>query len=184
MNFFKVLLRPDREELENKERVLVANAANLLQVGEFQFLQLAYRDWFGDDLPEAMVDRLFADYMLRSRVPSWARHYARKILAMEAAGTLDCNDPCFHRYDHDYVSLVPEGLQKFVAASAVVIAVIGGGIWLADYYVRQEKARSVLPPYFDDRDLGVRPASVAPGRERQRHEVLPADMLPRFGSER
>ena len=55
MNFFDVLLHPDREELEIGERALVGMAANILQVGEFQVLQLAYMEWFGKDLPEALV---------------------------------------------------------------------------------------------------------------------------------
>lgn len=44
MNFWETLLHPDKEELENPERRVIANAANILQVGEFQLLQLAYRD--------------------------------------------------------------------------------------------------------------------------------------------
>jgi hypothetical protein len=35
MNFFEVLLHPDREELEFKERAIICSAANVLQVGEF-----------------------------------------------------------------------------------------------------------------------------------------------------
>ena len=38
--FFQTLIQPDREE--HPERALIARAANLLQVGEFQLLQLAY----------------------------------------------------------------------------------------------------------------------------------------------
>ena len=33
--------------VENPSRAAVANAARLLGMGEFQFLQLAYREWFG-----------------------------------------------------------------------------------------------------------------------------------------
>ena len=48
--FFKTLIRPDQEE--DPERTLVARAANVLQVGEFQLLQLAYHEWHGHDLPQ------------------------------------------------------------------------------------------------------------------------------------
>ncbi|MCH7542778.1 MAG: hypothetical protein IIB65_03995, partial [Proteobacteria bacterium] len=44
-NLFQTLMRPDREESE--QRAEVARAANLLQLGEFQLLQLAYHDWHG-----------------------------------------------------------------------------------------------------------------------------------------
>ena len=62
-----------------KERLVVISAANQLQVGEFQLLQLAYKEWFGEDLPEALVSKLFTSYMLHNYVPHWARHYARRM---------------------------------------------------------------------------------------------------------
>ena len=40
-SFWDTMLKPDHEELEMKERLVVISAANQLQVGEFQLLQLA-----------------------------------------------------------------------------------------------------------------------------------------------
>ncbi len=54
-SLWDTLLKPDHEELEMKERLVVITAANQLQVGEFQLLQLAYREWYNMDLPEALV---------------------------------------------------------------------------------------------------------------------------------
>ena len=42
--FIRTLLRPDREET-NLGADEIARAANILQIGEFQLLQLAYKDW-------------------------------------------------------------------------------------------------------------------------------------------
>ena len=84
--FFETLLRPDKDEVENMDRREVGQAANILQVGEFQLLQLAYREWHGGDLPEDQVDRLFHAYMIDSTVPHWARHYARQIIRLNDAG--------------------------------------------------------------------------------------------------
>ena len=56
INFIKTLVRPDQEE--DPERTVVARAANILQVGEFQLLQLAYHDWYGQELPAALCDQL------------------------------------------------------------------------------------------------------------------------------
>ena len=67
---FQTLLRPDREE--DSDRAEVAKAANLLQTGEFQLLQLAYYAWHGAEMPEAANDTIFRSYMLLSRVPAWA----------------------------------------------------------------------------------------------------------------
>lgn len=152
MNFFKVLLRPDREERENGPRALIARAANILQIGEFQLLQLAYRDWHGEDLSEHRLSGLFATYMLNGDVPPWARHFARRILEQEGRGDLNENDPNFHRFDHEYHGRrVNGGTEKFVMAVTVLAVVVGGGIWFADLSARE--SASQLPPFFTNEEL-------------------------------
>lgn len=151
MNFFETLLHPDREELEMADRMVVVAAANLIQVGEFQFLQLAYREWFGKDLPEALVAHLFSNYMLHSEVPHWARHYARLILDHDEKGQLDSNDPAFHRYDHEYRTTVPRGLQRFCTAVGILTFCMATGILVATMTVKEPT--SILPPYFEKSDL-------------------------------
>jgi len=42
--FVRTLLCPEREET-NLEADEIARAANILQIREFQLLQLAYKDW-------------------------------------------------------------------------------------------------------------------------------------------
>lgn len=151
MNLFQTLMRPDKEELEHGERVLVARAANILQVGEFQLLQLAYRDWHDKDLPEALVSQLFSSYMLKDDVPHWARHYARKILEIEAKGGLNDNEPSYHDYDHDYHTSVPGGKRQFWIAVTILSAVMGGAVALSDLAV--VRAAGMFPPYLDQEDL-------------------------------
>ena len=151
MNFFETLLHPDREELEMAERMVVSSAANLLQVGEFQLLQLAYREWFGKDLPEALVARLFASYMLHNEVPHWARHYARLILMREEHGALDENNPDYHRYDHDYRIQVSNGVKHFCTAVFFLAFFMCSAILVANLAVDQPT--SLLPPYFDKKEL-------------------------------
>ncbi|MFZ1415207.1 MAG: hypothetical protein WAS73_11615 [Defluviicoccus sp.] len=151
MNFFHALLRPDREELEMADRMIMVSAANLLDVGEFQFLQLAYREWFGKDLPPPLVDRLFHRYMMDSEVPPWARHYARLILARADGGRLDPNDLAYHRYDHAYRTKVPKGVQSFVALVSVLAFFLVASVLIADLGVRSPLSR--LPPYFEKEDF-------------------------------
>jgi hypothetical protein len=155
MNFFEVLLHPDQEELEFKERTQVCSAANVLQVGEFQLLQLAYQEWFGKELPEALVARLFTDYMIHSAVPHWARHYARLVLMREERGLLDTNNPAYHRYDHDYHTTVPRGMLRFCAAVGILTLCLASGILVASMTVKEPA--SLLPPYFNKHEL--QPAS-------------------------
>lgn len=156
-SFWETLLHPDHEELEMTERLVVISAANQLQIGEFQLLQLAYREWFDRDLPEALVSKLFTSYMLHNRVPHWARHYARSIIDGYESGALDDNAPAFHRYDHDYHTSVPQGFQRFCVAVAGVLIAVFGSIYIANQVV--ESPSSYLPPYFEKSDLpAVRPA--------------------------
>ena len=93
MKFLDVFVHPDREE--DPERGEVAHAANLLQIGEFQLLQLAYRKAYGKDLEAALIDKLFAAYMMHGEVPSWALRYARHIIDLDNRGMLTDQDPTY-----------------------------------------------------------------------------------------
>jgi hypothetical protein len=161
--FIRTLLRPDREE-SNPEAAEVAQAANILQIGEFQLLQLAYKDWYGEELPEALTDRLFADYMLRKQVPHWARHFARRILDWERRGLLDANSGDYHRYDHGYGSLAPGGVRRFCIATAVLVFFVGGSLWVS-HLAAGGGSTSFLPPYFNADELAPthQPDRVGPG---------------------
>ncbi len=146
---FKTLLRPDREE--DPEATLIARAANILQVGEFQFLQLAYADWHGRDMPADLCTSLFRAYMMYNEVPVWARHFARWVIRQEEIGEIDSQDAQFHRYDHDYVTYVPQGVRKFVVATMIVAFIMVTAI-LAGHLSGVEST-SVLPPYFQKEEL-------------------------------
>ena len=155
-----------------KDRLVVIAAANQLQVGEFQLLQLAYREWHGQDLPEALIAHLFTSYMLDNEVPHWARHYARGILDRHERGEIDDTAPSFHRYDHEYHTSVPRGVQRFSIATAGVILAVFGSIYVANQVVSQ--STSMLPPYFDETDLlpGSPEENAAPGDNRE-HFIAP-----------
>ncbi|MCH8035529.1 MAG: hypothetical protein IIC53_00220 [Proteobacteria bacterium] len=146
---FQTLLRPDREE--DSERAEVAKAANLLQIGEFQLLQLAYRAWHGEEMPEAASDTIFRSYMVLSRVPAWARHYARRVIELDEAGELDDSDPRYHRYDSDYFKAMPLGARRLVLALCCIGFVMGGGLFVG--YLAPVKVTSILPPYFSEQEL-------------------------------
>jgi hypothetical protein len=149
MNIFETLINPDHEE--NPERAEIARAANLLQVGEFQFLQLAYYDWFGKEVPEGETDRLFTAYMLHDQVPHWARNHARRILELDEDGGLDENNPEYHRFDAEYRTRLPDGARKFCGAVLVITICIGGSIWTG--HDASEPTSQILPPYFSDREI-------------------------------
>jgi len=152
-DLLKTLMRPDREE--DPERSLVAQAANILQVGEFQVLQLAYHDWYGQDLPVALIDRLFQGYMLRGEVPHWAREFALRVIRQDEIDLIDSSDAAYHRYDHDYVTNVPNGVRHFTYACLVLSSVLVVGLLVGQ--IAGVEATSVLPPYFEEDELNRGP---------------------------
>ena len=80
--FFQTLLRPDRDD--DPLRAEFVRAANLLQIGEFQLLQLAYKAWFDRELGEAESHAVFRAYMLRGEVPPIRRHGGQQQLEVVA----------------------------------------------------------------------------------------------------
>jgi hypothetical protein len=152
-DLLKTLLRPDRED--DPERSLVAQAANILQVGEFQVLQLAYHEWFGQELPEHLSDRLFQAYMLNGQVPGWARDYASRIVRQDEIDLIDSHDPTYHRYDQNYVTHVPRGVRQFTYACLILASIFVVSIFIGQ--VAGVEATSILPPYFEETELNRGP---------------------------
>jgi hypothetical protein len=150
----ETLIRPDREE--NPDRAEIVKAANLLQIGEFQFLQLAYRERFGEDMPDSAIDRNFDRFIVKGHSPAWARGYAQRILDWDERGLLNDRDPDYHRYDSEYFKARPLGARRFAFAVACLLLVVGGGLLLSHFATN--KGTSVLPPYFEEDELPRAPS--------------------------
>ena len=67
--FFKTLIKPDWDDDPKRSEIMYA--ANLLQVGEFQLIQLAYNAWYKEDLPESKINKIFNEYMISGIIPIW-----------------------------------------------------------------------------------------------------------------
>ncbi|MEQ8504424.1 MAG: hypothetical protein RIB80_03795 [Rhodospirillales bacterium] len=154
--FLETIIQPDKDELDKMDRREVGRAANILQVGEFQLLQLAYREWHQEDLPESQIDRLFNEYMIDNIVPHWARHYARQIIRLDQAGRIAGNDLRFHRYDNDYgPKAPPHGIKKFAIAAGIVMFIFGSGV--AGAIMTTGRSATQFPPYVSEKDLQATP---------------------------
>jgi hypothetical protein len=68
---------------------LVARAAEAACVSEFDLFTAAARAWYGAPPEEKALERLFVAHLFHRRVPAFARHFARNVLAAQAAGTFD-----------------------------------------------------------------------------------------------
>ena len=90
----KTLIKPDWDD--SPKRSEVVHAANLLHVGEFQLIQLAYKIWYHEDLPENKINKIFSEYMYRGIIPIWVTYYARDILKLDKVKKLNSYDNKYH----------------------------------------------------------------------------------------
>ena len=65
------------------------DAATALDLREIDFFRLAYRRWYGRDIPSRQLELAFADYMFHREVPIWVRHFSRQVFEREESGALD-----------------------------------------------------------------------------------------------
>ena len=82
----KTLIKPDWDDTPKRTEIL--SAANLLQIGEFQLIQLAYKVWYSEDLPEEKINKIFGEYMYKGIIPIWVSYYAKDILKIDKANKL------------------------------------------------------------------------------------------------
>ena len=80
----------------------IIQAANLIQIGEFQLIQLAYKAWYEEDLPEDKINKIFNEYMVTGIIPIWVTYYAKDIIKLDKANVLDSYNKKYHIYDHEF----------------------------------------------------------------------------------
>ena len=96
----KTLIKPDWDDSPKRSEII--HAANLIQIGEFQLIQLAYKDWFNENLPENKINIIFNEYMVSGIVPIWVTYYAKDIIKLNKANVLESYNKKYHVYDHEF----------------------------------------------------------------------------------
>ena len=109
-NLLKTLIKPDWDE--NPKRSEIIQAANLVQIGEFQLIQLAYKSWYKYDLPEEKINTIFNEYMINDIIPIWVTDYAKTIIKLDAANVLDSFDKKYHVYDYEFGQHISDEKQR------------------------------------------------------------------------
>ena len=146
----KTLIKPDWNDNPKRSDILLS--ANLLQVGEFQLIQLAYKAWYQKDLPEEKINKIFSEYMVSGIIPIWVTYYARDILKMENANVLNTHDDKYHVYDHEFgESIKDEKKRKRLGIfyAFIVGIVFVGSHYMAANYVSIEEPADLFPPYVE-----------------------------------
>ena len=146
----KTLIKPDWDD--NPKRSEILHAANLLQIGEFQLIQLAYKVWYKKDLPEEKINKIFSEYMVSGIIPIWVTYYARDILKMENANVLNSYDDKYHVYDHEFGESLQDGQKR--KKRGIFYALIVGIVFVASHYMAAtytEEPAGFYPPYIEKR---------------------------------
>ena len=144
----KTLIKPDWDE--NPKRSEILHAANLLQIGEFQLIQLAYKVWHNKDLPEEKINKIFSHYMVSGIIPIWVTYYAKDIIKMENANVLNSYDEKYHIYDHEFGGYIYNERQRKnrgIFYAAIIAIVFIGTHYMAANYV--EEPAGFYPPYVE-----------------------------------
>ena len=146
----KTLVKPDWDD--NPKRSEILHAANLLQIGEFQLLQLAYKVWYKKDLPEEKINKIFSEYMITGIIPIWVTYYARDIIKMEGANALNSYDEKYHLYDHEFGKHIENEKQRKrrgVLYASIIAFVFIASHYMAANYVSIEEPADLFPPYLE-----------------------------------
>jgi len=148
--FIKTLVKPDWDD--NPKRSKILHAANLLQIGEFQLIQLAYKVWHKKDLPEEKINKIFSEYMISGIIPIWVTCYANDILKLENVNKLNSYDNKYHVYDHEFGKYIAN--EKERKKRGIFYAIIIGFVFVANHYmaanyVSIEEPASFYPPYVE-----------------------------------
>lgn len=137
----------DLEDGDSVDANIVAEASNRLSTGEFQVFQLGYADWYGRDPEPSLLESSFFAYLYHNQVPSWARHFSRRIIAQYDRGELDSNAPHFHRFDPGSIYTVnpATGLAKIIALFVGVTAFLIAGLMLLNGVVPEDQKCNYPP---------------------------------------
>ena len=147
-DLLKTLIKPDWDE--NPKRSLIIEAANLIQIGEFQLIQLAYKAWYEEELPEDKINNIFNEYMVSEIVPIWVTSYAQDIIKLNKAGVLNENNKKYHIYDHEFGEFIPD--QKKRKMRGIFYALMIVFIFASSHYMAANfsgESASFYPPYIE-----------------------------------
>ena len=150
--FLQTLIKPDWDD--NPKRSEVLNASNLLQIGEFQLIQLAYKVWYRENLPEDKINKIFEEYMMRGIIPIWVTYYARDIIKLDNANVLNGYDEKYHVYDHEFGEYIyndKHRRRRGVLYATIIAFVFIASHYMAINYVEGEESASFYPPYVEKR---------------------------------
>ena len=146
--FLRTLVKPDWDD--NPKRSEILNAANLIQIGEFQLIQLAYKAWYEKDLPEDKISNIFKEYMITGIIPIWVTYYAADIIKLDKANVLDSYNKKYHIYDYEFGKQISDEKQR--KSRGIFYTILIGLLFVASHYMAintVNEPAGFYPPYIE-----------------------------------
>ena len=150
ISLLKTLIKPDWDDSPKRSEIL--HSANLLQIGEFQLIQLAYKVWYKEDLPEHKINKIFSEYMITGIIPIWVTYYAKDIIKLDNVNKLNSYNEKYHVYDHEFGDYIHNEKQR--RRRGIFYTILIGFVFIASHYMAVnyvEEAAGFYPPYIEKR---------------------------------
>jgi len=144
----KTIIKPDWDS--DPKRSEIIQAANLVQIGEFQLIQLAYKSWYNEDLPENKINIIFNEYMITGIIPIWVTYYAKDIIKLDNANILDSYNKKYHVYDHEFGKSIIDDQQR--KKRGIIYTLVIGFVFIASHYMAINftgESADFYPPYIE-----------------------------------
>jgi len=144
----KTLIKPDWDDSPKRSEII--QAANLIQIGEFQLIQLAYKAWYEKDLSEDKINNIFNEYMFTGIIPIWVTYYAKDIIKLDKANVLDSYNKKYHIYDNEFGEYISDEKQR--KNRGIFYTVLIGFIFVVSNYmaiINVDEPAGFYPPYIE-----------------------------------
>jgi len=146
----KTLIKPDWDDSPKRSEII--EAANLIQIGEFQLIQLAYKAWYEENLPENKINKIFNEYMVTGIIPMWVTYYAKDIIKLDKANVLDSYNKKYHIYDHEFGKYISDEKQR--KTRGIFYTILIGFVFVTSHYMaiqNVDEPAGFYPPYIEKR---------------------------------
>ena len=144
----KTLIKPDWDDSPKRSEII--EAANLIQIGEFQLIQLAYKEWYNENLPEDKINIIFNEYMVSGIIPIWVTYYARDIIKLDKANVLESYNKKYHVYDHEFGKYISDEKQR--KTRGIFYTILIGFVFVITHYIAinsVDEPAGFYPPYIE-----------------------------------
>ena len=144
----KTLIKPDWDDTPKRSEII--QAANLVQIGEFQLIQLAYKSWYKKELPLDKINYIFNEYMVTGIIPIWVTYYAKDIIKLDKANVLDSYNERYHIYDNEFGKEISNEKQR--KNRGIFYTILIGLVFIGSHFMAintVDEPAGFYPPYIE-----------------------------------